>query len=186
MTHPKSPSSLTNQQMKAFVISSATCCFTLIVLFSSFSQRESVVVGRIVHDTEVNAETKISEPTLMIEASRMHAGAARVPLRFSPTLMIRGAPKGADSVGLFPGAIVAVKGRNASGTAFLVSELMVVRLFLQFDITSFPDYLMTWVAATFDTSEGFYEPDSSTREAGKVPTFHGLRCLWTLHPRYRS
>lgn len=52
---------------------------------------------------------------------------ARVPLRFSPTLKIRGGPQGASSVGLFPGAIVALKGRNGGGGMFVVEEILAVR-----------------------------------------------------------
>lgn len=52
---------------------------------------------------------------------------ARAPLRFSPTLKIRGGPQGASSVGLFPGAIVALKGRNGGGGMFVVEEILTVR-----------------------------------------------------------
>ena len=51
----------------------------------------------------------------------------RVPLKFMPDLKIRGGPKGQSNVGLFPGAIVALKGRNGSGDWFSVSEVMTVR-----------------------------------------------------------
>ena len=57
----------------------------------------------------------------------MMGSGVRVPLKFVPDLKIRGGPKGQANVGLFPGAIVALKGRNGSGDWFSVSEVMAVR-----------------------------------------------------------
>ena len=57
----------------------------------------------------------------------MMGAGVRVPLRFAPDVKVRGGPKGQVSIGLFPGAIVALKGRNGGGGWFLVSEVMTVR-----------------------------------------------------------
>lgn len=50
----------------------------------------------------------------------------RTPLKFDPIVKIRGGPKGAGGVGLFPGAIVALKGKNGGGGWFNVSEILTV------------------------------------------------------------
>jgi DNA polymerase alpha subunit B len=55
----------------------------------------------------------------------MLSSGARVPLRFDPSLKIRGGAQG-TGVGLFPGAIVALKGKNGGGGWFLVNEVLVV------------------------------------------------------------
>ena len=44
-----------------------------------------------------------------------------------PDLKVRGGPKGQANIGLFPGAIVALKGKNGGGGWFSVSEVMTVR-----------------------------------------------------------
>ncbi len=54
----------------------------------------------------------------------------RVPLRFAPNFKVRGGPKGQANVSLFPGAIVALKGRNGGGGWFSVNEVLSVRLFI--------------------------------------------------------
>jgi DNA polymerase alpha subunit B len=56
----------------------------------------------------------------------------RVPLKFMPDLKVRGGPKGQANIGLFPGAIVALKGKNGGGGWFSVSEVMTVRTTRQF------------------------------------------------------
>lgn len=58
----------------------------------------------------------------------MMGSGVRVPLRFTPNFKVRGGPKGQASVGLFPGAVVALKGKNGGGGRFSVSEVMAVRL----------------------------------------------------------
>lgn len=62
----------------------------------------------------------------MIESSRMLSSGSRVPLRFDPSLRIRGGSQGAGGIGLFPGAMVALRGKNGGGGWFLVSEILVV------------------------------------------------------------
>lgn len=62
----------------------------------------------------------------MIESSRMLSSGSRVPLRFGPSLKIRGGAQGAGGVGLFPGAMIALRGKNGGGGWFLVSEVLVV------------------------------------------------------------
>ncbi|KAI0304348.1 DNA polymerase alpha/epsilon subunit B-domain-containing protein [Multifurca ochricompacta] len=84
-----------------------------------------VVVGRIAIDAEVSSVSgKLNEASLYIESSRMMGSGVRVPLKFTPNFKVRGGPKGQANVGLFPGAIVALKGRNGSGDWFSVIEVM--------------------------------------------------------------
>ena len=51
----------------------------------------------------------------------------RVPIRFAPETKLRGGIKGIGGMGFFPGAIVALRGRNGGGGFFLVEELLSVR-----------------------------------------------------------
>jgi DNA polymerase alpha subunit B len=57
----------------------------------------------------------------------MMGSGVRVQLKFDDQVKLRGVAKGSGSVGLFPGAIVAVRGRNGGGGWFLVSEVLSVR-----------------------------------------------------------
>ena len=88
-------------------------------------QEDVVVVGRIVANAEL-AETsgpsKLSEASIALESSRMMGSGVRVPLRFNTPLKIHGSSR----VGFFPGAIVALRGRNGGGGWFLVSEVLSV------------------------------------------------------------
>ncbi|EGO23628.1 hypothetical protein SERLADRAFT_356508, partial [Serpula lacrymans var. lacrymans S7.9] len=47
----------------------------------------------------------------------------RIPIRFQGT-KIRGGPKGVGGMGLFPGAIIAARGKNGGGGCFVVEELL--------------------------------------------------------------
>lgn len=88
-----------------------------------------MIVGRITQDSELlSSSSKLTDSTLTIECSRYHAFGARIPLRFDPTLKIRGGAQGAGGLGLFPGAIVAVKGKNGGGGTFLASEIFAVSI----------------------------------------------------------
>ena len=51
----------------------------------------------------------------------------RVPIRFAPEAKLRGGVKGIGGMSFFPGAIVALRGRNGGGGFFLVEELLSVR-----------------------------------------------------------
>ena len=85
-----------------------------------------MVVGRICCDIEASS-SKLTEDNIVIESSRMMGSGSRVPLRFSPAVNLRGMPQGMTGAGFFPGAIVALKGRNGGGNAFVVSEILGVR-----------------------------------------------------------
>lgn len=57
----------------------------------------------------------------------MYGSGARVALRFDTALKVRGGAQGAAGLGFFPGAIVALKGKNGGGGWFLVTEILAVR-----------------------------------------------------------
>lgn len=82
-------------------------------------------MGRISQDTEQTTSTKLDESTLIIDTSR-NEGSRRVPVRFEPSLKIRGGAKGAGGLGFFPGMMVALKGKNGGGGWFSVSEILIV------------------------------------------------------------
>lgn len=54
----------------------------------------------------------------------MQGSGVRVPLRFSPELKLRRTIQGAGGLGLFPGAIVTLKGKNGGGGFFVVDEIL--------------------------------------------------------------
>ena len=60
----------------------------------------------------------------MIETSRLMGAGARTPLKMNPNVVING---DATVYPLFPGAIVALKGRNETGEWFQVSQILTVR-----------------------------------------------------------
>ncbi|KII90842.1 hypothetical protein PLICRDRAFT_137336 [Plicaturopsis crispa FD-325 SS-3] len=92
---------------------------------SASTEEEITVVGRITLDSDSSSgSVKLNEASLTLEASRMMGSGARVPLRFDSQVRVRGAPRGAGGVGLFPGAIVALKGKNGGGGSFAVSEIL--------------------------------------------------------------
>lgn len=81
-----------------------------------------MVVGRIVSDSEVVAP-KLNDGSIVLESSRMMGSGARVPLKFDSNFKIR---RGRSTAGFFPGAIVALKGRNGGGGWFSISEVLSV------------------------------------------------------------
>ncbi|KAJ7600761.1 DNA polymerase alpha/epsilon subunit B-domain-containing protein [Mycena floridula] len=90
---------------------------------STSTEGETVIIGRITQDTEFPS-AKLADDTVVIESSRMHSSGARVLLRFDPSLTIRGGIQGAGALGVFPGAIATLKGKNGGANSFLVSEIL--------------------------------------------------------------
>lgn len=88
-----------------------------------------MVVGRICCDVEASS-SKLTEENIVIETSRMMGSGSRVPIRFSPDMKLRGMSQGMMSAGFFPGAIVALRGRNGGGNSFVVSEVLGVCRFI--------------------------------------------------------
>jgi DNA polymerase alpha subunit B len=94
------------------------------VLFADPRQEEVIIVGRITHDAEIAAITKLVEGAICIESSRMLSSGARVPLVLDPAIKIRGSVRGIGGIGIYPGAIVALKGKNGGGGYFLATEVL--------------------------------------------------------------
>jgi DNA polymerase alpha subunit B len=79
------------------------------------STNEIIAVGRIASDSLVG---KLNESSLVLETSRRMGGGARIPLKVD----------GIPGYQFFPGQIVALKGTNASGEDFRVSEVLNIPL----------------------------------------------------------
>ena len=87
------------------------------------------VVGSItIHDDGPSSTVKLTDSTIALQASRSTGSGVVVPLHFDPGLKVRGNPRGIASTSLFPGAIVALCGKNGGGGWFLVVEVLVVGL----------------------------------------------------------
>ncbi|KAF2112890.1 DNA polymeras-like protein alpha/primase associated subunit [Lophiotrema nucula] len=108
------------------------------------SPSEIIAVGRIASDT---SEGKLNTPSLVLEGSRRWGSGRRVPLKVE-TLA---------SYNFFPGQIVALRGINASGDFFTVSEVISLPLLSQ--PASKPHELDTVNARYLDT------PDSDPENA---------------------
>jgi DNA polymerase alpha subunit B len=99
-------------------------------------QESITVVGRICLDSESSSQNvKLNEASLVLESSRMMGSGARIPLKFDTSVKVRGGPKGTGGVGLFPGAIVVLRGKNGGGGSFVVEEILAVSSLCE--ITSF-------------------------------------------------
>ncbi|KAH9933127.1 DNA polymerase alpha, subunit B [Epithele typhae] len=90
---------------------------------SAVTDEDVVVVGRIAQDSE-SGSGKLTESSLLLQSSRYMGSGARVPLRFDSDLKVRKGKKGLAGQGLFPGAIVALKGKYGGGGSFLASEIL--------------------------------------------------------------
>ena len=75
------------------------------------STGEIVAVGRIASDTP---ESRLVAASLVLETSRRMGAGRRVPLRLNSDISFQ----------FFPGQIVALRGQNASGEDFVVSEIL--------------------------------------------------------------
>ena len=93
------------------------------------SQESVYTVGRITVRVDAGEPHRLTPQTLMLEASRMLGNGQRVALALEPECHVRYAwsddAAGASStVGLFPGMIVGLRGRNGSGGRFVASEIL--------------------------------------------------------------
>jgi DNA polymerase alpha subunit B len=107
------------------------------------SPSEIIAVGRIASDT---SEGKLNTAALVLEGSRRFGSGRRVPLNVD----------GLFSYNFFPGQIVAVRGTNASGDAFVVSETLSLPLLNQ--PATKPDELDAINTRYLDTPEA--DPDN--------------------------
>ncbi|CAG7854041.1 DNA polymerase alpha subunit B [Serendipita indica DSM 11827] len=95
---------------------------------ASTSDEDVIVVGRICCD----GDTKLNEASVELETSRLMGAGARVALKFDPNVSSNG---DSSMLPLYPGAIVALKGRNETGSWFQVSQILMLPL-LPLDIDS--------------------------------------------------
>ncbi|KAI8931921.1 hypothetical protein NX059_010822 [Plenodomus lindquistii] len=79
------------------------------------SPSEIIAVGRIASDT---SEGRLNTSSLVLEGSRRYGSGRRTPLKVEAL----------SSYNFFPGQIVALRGTNASGDAFVVSEVIALPL----------------------------------------------------------
>jgi hypothetical protein len=91
-------------------------------------QAEVIVVGRVVLDAESSSSgiAKLNEASLWLESSRLMGSGKRLPVKFEEGVKVRGGFEGQGGIGMFPGAIVAFKGKNGGAGCFSVSEIISV------------------------------------------------------------
>lgn len=93
------------------------------------SQEDMVCVGRICTDlyaAKLQDGSDKSKTSVWLESSRLMGAGARIELRFDDEVKIRGHEAGDGGAGMFPGAIIGVRGRNVGGQFFNVTEILMV------------------------------------------------------------
>ncbi|KZP31431.1 DNA polymerase alpha, subunit B [Athelia psychrophila] len=141
------------------------------------TEESTVIVGRICLDSESSSQNvKLNEASLVIESSRMLASGARVQVKFYPGVKVRGGPAGVGGVQWFPGAIVALKGKNGGGGCFMVEEVLTLPL-----LPYSPASLGTGVkpeprdtAFSMFIASGPYTPDTDVKYAPFETLFQAL------------
>ncbi|KAH9472656.1 hypothetical protein Pst134EA_003261 [Puccinia striiformis f. sp. tritici] len=88
---------------------------------SQISQEDIWTFGRICTETQ---ESKLSDQSCWLETSRMIGHGRRIRLQWSDNLKVHGVGPNEEGIGLFPGAIVGLRGRNGGGTYFSVQEIL--------------------------------------------------------------
>ncbi|KAK9465720.1 DNA polymerase alpha subunit B N-terminal-domain-containing protein [Lipomyces arxii] len=102
---------------------------------------EVIVVGRIVSDSVGEADkARINAESALLECSRMMGSGARIPLRFS-------LDHAQSWFSLFPGQIVALRGHNPTGDAFVVRHVLDLPD-LEFPVSSLQKLRQTAAAPT--------------------------------------
>lgn len=82
-----------------------------------------IAVGRLCSETD---GMKMTPTSTWLESSRSLGSGTRVLLKFQDDIKVRGVPFGSGGMGLFPGCLVGVTGRNGGGKVFGVSEICMV------------------------------------------------------------
>ncbi|KAH8104494.1 DNA polymerase alpha, subunit B [Cristinia sonorae] len=93
---------------------------------SATTEEDIYVVGRVTLDSDSlsSGSVKMNEASLALETSRAMGSGVRMPFRFEPGVKVREGDRGVGGIGLFPGAIVALRGKNGGGGWFMVSEIL--------------------------------------------------------------
>ena len=94
------------------------------------SQDDHYAVGRICSEAD---GVRLTDTSIHFESSRLYGAGERVALRFDPDMVVRSSDDpsystGEGGVGMFPGMLCGLKGRNAGGGYFTVSEVLLVSL----------------------------------------------------------
>ncbi|KAF9046503.1 DNA polymerase alpha/epsilon subunit B-domain-containing protein [Panaeolus papilionaceus] len=93
---------------------------------AAVTDEEVYVVGRITHDIDTTSGAKLAENSIFIESSRYISSGSRVALRFDPAVRLRGFVRGVGGTGIYPGAVVALKGKNGGGEYFFATEILAI------------------------------------------------------------
>ncbi|SCU84536.1 LADA_0D02256g1_1 [Lachancea dasiensis] len=105
------------------------------------SQSEITTVGRIVVDSPLT-EGILNAESLALETSRLAGIGRRIPLDL----------KKVDEMSLFPGQIVALRGKNASGEFFVVEELLSIP-HLNFPVSTGDDLQLSHQSMTGESTK---------------------------------
>lgn len=68
----------------------------------------------------------MTDTSTWLESSRMLGSGSRVLIKFEPDMKVRGAPPSSGGIGLFPGCLVGLRGRNGGGKLFAAHEILMV------------------------------------------------------------
>lgn len=100
-------------------------------------------IGRILVPPTDTSKATLNN--LYLQSSRMVGSGHVVSLRFVEPgrLKVRGGAPGVRGFGLFPGALVCVRGRNGGGNEFVVDEVLMVSIIFRRGLTS----ATTWISA---------------------------------------
>lgn len=85
------------------------------------SQEDIWAFGRICAETQ---DAKVSDQACWLETTRMIGHGRRIRLQWSDDLKVHGVGSNEGGIGLFPGAVVGLRGRNGGGAYFNVQEIL--------------------------------------------------------------
>lgn len=92
------------------------------------SQEDMYCVGRICAEGD---GVRMTDTSIFFQSSRLLGSGGRIQLRFDPEVVVRTSDDGSfclgeGGAGFFPGMITGIKGRNAGGGYFAVTEILMV------------------------------------------------------------
>ncbi|KAJ6620810.1 DNA polymerase alpha/epsilon subunit B-domain-containing protein [Mycena sp. CBHHK59/15] len=127
---------------------------------SSSTSDDITVVGRITHDSDSTEEaSKLTEGSIALESARSMGNGQRIALRFDWNLKIRGGAQGSGGTVFYPGALVALRGKNGGGGYFQVSEVLIPPP-LKPSVAVKPDARIDDSAFSMFIASGPYTPES--------------------------